>query len=95
MSDRAKQKFFEAVSALIGPKPLRMRLTYAAEPLLTLHEKEMPTSMLKEFEELRNSLTTTPLSHAWGFQPRNISPTKARKLADKILSMYTELMGGL
>jgi hypothetical protein len=62
LSDRAKQKFFETVSALIGPRPLRIRLTYAAESLLTLQDKEVPESMLEEFKALRDALTTTPLS---------------------------------
>jgi hypothetical protein len=94
--DRAKQKFNEALYTLIGPKSLRMRLTYAAYPLSTLNDKEIPPSMLEKFKDLRDALAATPLEYEWGrTRPREISPAKARELAEKIFRMYTELMGGL
>jgi len=94
-SDYAKQKFFEAVHSLVGPGTIDVRLTHAATYLLMLQEKQVPESMREEFKELRDALTTTPLSTATGYQPRHISEDDGRKLAEKILSMYTELMGGL
>ena len=104
----AKQKFFEAVYALVGSaSTIDKRLTYAAGYLLVLQEKELPETLWEEFEALRHALTTTPLSTgtagrprishgpAPAFQPRQISEDDARKLAIQILEMYTKLMGGL
>src|SRR5690348_6278104 len=94
-SDYAKQKFYEAVHSLVGPGNIDTRLTYAATHLLMVQDKQMPGSMQDEFKELRDALTTTALSTSTGYQPCHISEDDARKLAEKILSMYTELMGGL
>jgi hypothetical protein len=93
--DYAKEKFFQAVSMLVGADTIDKRLTYAADYLLRLQDKQLPESMRDEFKVLRDALTTTPLSTATGYQPRHISEDDTRKLAEKILSMYTELMGGL
>jgi hypothetical protein len=61
MKNYPKQKFYEAVSALIGNSSIEMRLTYAAEPLLMLQPNELPEKMRHEFELLLNDLRQNPL----------------------------------
>jgi len=95
MSDYAKEKFYEALLALVGSSTLEERLTYAAINLLMLQEKQVPEDMRADFVALRNALTKEPLSTATGYVPRRVSQEEARELAHKIVSMYTELMGGL
>jgi hypothetical protein len=49
MSDSyAKQKFSEAVSALIGPAPLKQRLRFALSPLITLRASGSTNQHLPE-----------------------------------------------
>jgi hypothetical protein len=91
----AKQKFFEALYSLVGNEALRMRLTYAADALIQLQPHQLPEKMREDFEQLRRDLTRTPLSHPYGYERRTVTPQKAVRLAKKILSMYTQLLGGL
>jgi hypothetical protein len=91
----AKQKFFEALYCLVGNKSLRTRLTYAAEALMTLQPHDLPEKMRDDFKQLLRDLTSTSLSHPYGYKPRNVTPRKAARLAEKILEMYTQLLGGL
>jgi len=95
MKNYPKQKFYEAVSALIGNSSIEMRLTYAAEPLLMLQPNELPEKMRHEFELLLNDLRQKSLSRETQIMPRPVTKEEARKLAERILGMYTELMGGL
>jgi hypothetical protein len=71
------------------------RLTDAAIPLLVLREEDLPEEMRDEFKTLKDALTKIPLSTDRSYQPRPVSEYDAYKLANQILSMYTELMGGL
>jgi hypothetical protein len=41
----AKQKFYEAVLALVGSRSIQERLTFAAEPLVSLRLDDLPEEM--------------------------------------------------
>src|SRR5262249_39935392 len=59
----ARQKFFEALYCLVcSNKPLRMRLTYAAQGLISLPPDQLPEHMRADFEQLMRDLTKRPLS---------------------------------
>jgi hypothetical protein len=90
-----KQKFFEAVNCLIGSHGLQERLTYAAAHLVTLQKPDLPENMQDDFEAVVHALTREPLSSGTAYTPRDISDAEARTLAEKILSIYTKLLGGL
>jgi hypothetical protein len=92
---RARQKFFEALYALIGAPTIDQRLTYAASYLVQLQAEDLPAEMRGEYEKLRKALTKIPLSSARSYVIRPVSEEEARKLAITILEMYTRLMGGL
>jgi len=92
----ARQKFFEALYCLVcSNKPLRMRLTYAAQGLISLPPDQLPEHMRADFEQLMRDLTKRPLSSSHHYVPRNVTPREAGRLSIKILEMYTDLLGGL
>jgi len=93
--DYAKQKFCEAVYALISTAPIDYRLTYAASYLMLLQPRDLPPGMRDDFEKLMRKLTRVPLSSATANKPRPISEDDALKLAKAILSMFIQLLGGL
>src|SRR5215467_11889120 len=93
--DYAKQKFCEAVYALISIAPIDYRLTYAASYLMLLQSRDLPAGMRDDFEKLMRKLTRVPLSSATANMPRPISEDDALKLAKAILSMFIQLLGGL
>src|SRR5215470_7720217 len=93
--DYAKQKFCEAVYALISIAPIDYRLTYAASYLMLLQPRDLPAGMRDDFEKLMRKLTRVPLSSATANMPRPISEDDALKLAKAILSMFIQLLGGL
>jgi hypothetical protein len=63
--------------------------------LMTLQPHDLPEKMRDDFKQLLRDLTSTSLSHPYGYKPRNVTPRKAARLAEKILEMYTQLLGGL
>ena len=93
--DYARQKFCEAVNALIGASPIDWRLTYAAGYLMFVQPRDLPAGMRDDFEKLLRKLTRIPLSSATACMPRPISEDDAVKLAKAILSMFVQLLGGL
>lgn len=94
MSSYAKQKFFEAIYSLVGDGSIEMRLTYAANELSTVQAQNLPASMRIDFTALMRELTSKPLSNDAGFIPRVIDRDECNRLAQKILSMYAELLSG-
>jgi hypothetical protein len=88
----AKQKFYEAVLALVGTRPIQERLTFAAESLVSLRLDDLPEEMQGDYAALRLLLTHEPLSSETGPRPRHFHDEDSQQLAQKILSMYTELM---
>jgi len=91
----AKQKFCDAVYALIGNATIDRRLTYAASYLMMLQSRDLPAGTRDDFEKLKRKLTRIPLSSATACMPRPISEDDAVKLAKAILSMFVQLLGGL
>ena len=91
----AKQKFCEAVYALISASPIDWRLTYAAGHLMFLQPRDLPAGMRDDFENLLRKLMRIPLSSTTSPLPRPISEDDALKLAKTILSMFIQLLGGL
>ena len=93
--DYAKQKFYDAVYALLGSATIDRRLTSAASYLMLVQPRDLPVGMRDDFENLLRKLIRIPLSSAWAPMPRPISEGDAVKLAKAILSMFTQLLGGL
>jgi len=91
----AKRKLCDAVYALIGTATIDRRLTYAASYLMLLQPRDLPAGMRDDFEKLMRKLTRIPLSSARAPMPRPISEDDALELAKAILSMFTQLLGGL
>ena len=93
----AREKLWQAVDTLLGDGPIQARLTYAADYLLrTMPDKHLPAGEQRtEFEAIKNALTTEPLSTATGPSPRRVTSEEGAKLARRVLSLYTELRGGI
>jgi len=94
----AQQKFFEALYALVSEnKPLKIRLTLAADALIGLQLDDLPEAMRDDFQQLKRDLMRTPLRlpDHYHLKPREVTPREARRLAEKMLEMYTTLLGGL
>ena len=91
----ATPRFHQAVSALVGDHTIQMRLTYAAAYLHWLHARDLPEDMRDDFEGLIRELTKTPLGdNKSEYTPRSyLSVEEANKIAQKIFSMYTDLLG--
>ena len=94
MSSYAKQKFFEAMYSLVGDGSIEMRLTYAANELDTIKAQNLPENMRIDFASLIRELISKPLSNDAGFIPRAVDRDECNRLAQKILSMYAELLSG-
>jgi len=93
--DYAKQKFYDAVYALLGTATIDRRLTSAASYLLLVQPRDLPAGMRDDFQKLKRKLTRIPLSSKTGLLLRPISEDDAVKLAKAILSMLVQLLGGL
>ena len=93
--DYAKQKFYDAVYALLGTATIDRRLTSAASYLLLVQPRDLPAGTRDDFQKLKRKLTRIPLSSTTALLPRPISEDDAVKLAKAILSMLVQLLGGL
>lgn len=95
MSDHAnlKQKLFEALHDLFSEKDLASGLTFAQQYLLQV--REVPSEFKTEFEEIKTALTASGSGNDADYEPREVSPVEAVILARRILSLFTEVMGGL
>ena len=91
--DYLKQKLYDALHDVFSEKGLEMGLTYACSYLL--HVRNVPSEFEDEFESIKAELLATPLSDNTGYVPRNLTRQNAIELARRILSLYTEVMGGL
>jgi hypothetical protein len=94
--DYPREKLWQAIETLVGDGSVQDRLTSAADFLLRLMpDKHLPSEHRDEFEQIKAALTTTPLSSATGPTPRPITGEEGTKLARRILSLYTDLIGGI
>jgi hypothetical protein len=92
----AREKLWQAIETLVGHGAVQDRLTSAAEFLLRLQpDKQLPREHRDEFEQIKAALTTIPLSSASGPTPRPITDEEGTKLAHRVLSLYTDLIGGI
>jgi hypothetical protein len=91
--DNLKQKLFEALHDLFSEKGLAAGLTYAGMYLHQVHD--VPSEYKTELEEIRAALITSSSGTEVNCQPREFSPQEAVILARRILSLYTQVMGGL
>ena len=96
MTGYAKQKLYEAVHALVGRDEIQRRLTFATVPMIHLQDRDIPETIKVEFEAVKRALLRTPLADPQrGYLPRQISDEEAELLAQRILGLLTEVMGGL
>src|SRR5262249_52034061 len=93
--DYARQKFCEAVNALIGASPIDWRLTYAAGYLMFVQPRDLPAGMRDDFQKWKRKLTRIPLSSATSNMPRPISEEDAVKLAKTIPQHVRPVIGRL
>ena len=91
--DNLKQKLFEALHDLFSDKGLAAGLTYAQQYLLQV--RDVPSEFKIEFEEIKAALATASSASDANFEPREVSAVEAVILARRILSLFTEVMGGL
>jgi hypothetical protein len=95
MSGYLKQKLFQALHDLVGAGDIDKRLTHAGNYLVHLPESDIPKEYRAEFAAIKEIMFTTPLSNEQGYVPRQLSEEDAAKLARRILSLFTDVMGGL
>jgi nucleotidyltransferase/DNA polymerase involved in DNA repair len=93
----SKQKPYEAMMSLCGTTSIQERLTFAALPLVILNTPahENPDDAREELGEIVKRLTVEPLSNDRGYTPRKLSDEEANEIAQKILSLFVRVMGGL
>src|SRR6266404_1643233 len=90
-----KQKLFQALHDLVGAGDIDKRLTHAGNYLVHLQEPDIPKEYRAEVAAIKEIMFTTPLSSEQGYVPRQISDEDGEKLARRILSLFTDVMGGL
>jgi hypothetical protein len=95
MSGYLKQKLFQALHDLVGAGDMDKRLTHAGNYLAHLQEADIPKEHRVELAAIKEIMFTTPLSSEQGYVPRQISDEDGSKLARRILSLFTDVMGGL
>jgi hypothetical protein len=95
MSRYLKQKLHEALFSLVGAADLDKRLTYAGTALVAVQDRDVPRECRERFAAIRLRLFATPLSSQTAYVPRQMPEEDAKALAQDILGLYTEVMGGL
>jgi hypothetical protein len=95
MSGYLKQKLFQAMHDLVGAGDIDKRLTHAGNYLVHLQEADIPKEHRAEVAAIKEIMFTTPLSSEHGCVPRQLSDEDGAKLARRILSLFTDVMGGL
>ena len=96
----AKQKFYEAVAALIGTASLQKRLRFALSSLIVLRSsggtaQHLSPDLELRFQRLMERLTAKPPDSSEAYPPLEISDGDAKALANEILSLFVSVMGGL
>lgn len=97
----AKQRFSEAVAALIGSASLQKRLRFALLSLAKLRSsggtvQHLSPDLELRFQKLMERLTAKlPPDTGEPYPPLEVSGDEAKALADEIFSMFVEVMGGL
>ena len=97
----AKQVLFEAVSSLAtSPDRIQKRLEYAGKFLTKLHRKgeDLPPEHRDEFRAIWHELGSEPAVGDEGTiaaTTSKLTDEQCSKLAERIFSIYTDIMGGL
>ena len=92
--DYARERYWQAIDILVGAASAQMRLSFAAEYLMSLSDKHFPnTELARRHNEVMKklNLSATPLSDHDGFLPRQLSDDEANVLSREILSIYADL----
>lgn len=92
----ARQKFWEAMYALVGDGTIKERLGYAQSYLMQLRpEQDLPEHLRQQFHALMADLRKRTI--VYGYRPARINARrpKSGNMAQTILNMYTDLRGGI
>lgn len=79
----AREKLYQALRSLLTDRSIQDRLAGASTYLLRLKASDFPKEQAEEFEAIMNELSKQPTSD------------EGAKLADRILSLYIQLRGGI
>jgi hypothetical protein len=97
--DYPREQCWRAVHTLVtGNGRIQERLQSAALCIHALRPRDFPESLCNEFEDLRRELTREkPIGDegALAATIRNLSDQHAANFAERILSLYTHLRGGI
>jgi hypothetical protein len=63
--------------------------------LVHIHEPDIPKEYRAEVAAIKEIMFATPLSSERGYVPRQMSEEDGAKLAQRILGLFTDVMGGL
>jgi hypothetical protein len=95
----AREKFYTAVHALAtGSSSIQTRLANAALSLNTLQSENLPETLQTEFADVWRELTKERAQGDEGTiaaTTAQLSDEQARELAGRIVSIYTQLLGGI
>ena len=92
----ARQKLWEALHILVGDGDIKVRLGHAQNLLLLLQpDTDLPEELRGKFRALMSDLSKRAIHYS--YQPTRINTRhpKAGRMAETILSLYTELRGGI
>jgi len=98
MSTYARKKLLEALYVLVGSCSIQKRLCAAGGHLVCLGPDDFEPDDLETFEAIMKSLTSaTPAAEEVSLEAttRRLTDQEGDKLADKILSLYTSIRGGI
>jgi hypothetical protein len=92
----ARQKFYEAIYALVGSGLIKDRLAAAYSYLVILRpEQDIPKSLRNKFNALMKELEGRTIHYNYRPTQINTRAPKADKLARAILECYMDLRGGI
>jgi len=98
MSDYARQKLWEALSALVGAGTIQERLMGAGMQLVVLQPRGLLSEHLEEFRAIMHELTRCPAVGNEGTlaaTTRTLTDDQGRAIAIRILELYTGVRGGI
>ena len=92
----SQEKPWEAVHSLVGDGSIGDRLGYARDTLLRLRpEQDFPDHLRGKFVALMADLDKRAASYSYRTTRINTRPPNSGRMAETILSLYTQLRGGI
>ena len=92
----AREHLWLALQQLVGEGALRKRLTHTINPLLRVAGAETSEPIKSQAKALSEELMRTEVMINDYYPPRrHISAKRAKQIANEILDLYTNAMGGL